>query len=209
MSVTKANRFIETAMEAGWETRYKILDKGTHHIEVTATRGPEKIVISWVQNQLNGPGRYTLHDMEVGLRSAKVANATAAAPKPDMDRYATWQRRNARARAGNGTGQAGSSTVQEAEYSLPFDIDEDEDSTILKAIRGNTIVFKNTMTGLVESCHVPWRISDGKGGVRVFNRDLENVFYLAENEGGRAFLSFMDVNGQFRAVHLDRLIGVV
>jgi hypothetical protein len=84
MSVVKANKFIRSAKERGWDTKYQILSSDDAHIEVTATRGPEKVVISWVRNQLNGPPIYTLHDMTLKLHSAKVAHATVLAPKPDL-----------------------------------------------------------------------------------------------------------------------------
>ena len=207
MSVGKANKFISTARENGWDTKYKILSADDAYIEVTATRPNEKVVISWVRNQLNGPPIYSLHDMVLKLHSTKVATQTITASKPDMERYVKWQRRQ-RNSAANGSRET-NPEVDVSQYSLPFDVDEDPDSVILKAIRGNTIVYKNSMTGLVETAHVPWRISDGKGGVRVFNHDTTNVFYLAVGETTeRAYVSFMDANGQFRAVHLDRLIGV-
>lgn len=213
-SVEKANKFIKEAERHGWATKWKKLSsQDGGFFRVTATRKAETIVIEWAGNQLNGSPLYRLHDMDLKIHSTKDAYRKLAATKPDMDQYHKWQRRSKPKPVGlpvAGHGNDVSEPVADIAISLPFDIDEDPDSVILKAIRGNTIVYKNSYTGEAESVHVPWRIKDGRGGVRVFNHDTENVFYLAVGETtGRAFVSFMDSNGQFRAVHLDRLIGVV
>lgn len=196
MSVHKANRFIRKAKEGGWETSYKILSKENAAIQVIATRGSEKIVIEWANNQLAYSPEYHLHEMQLKIHSRLDAERKLSALKPDYDQYRRWQRRS--------RGKVSTETA-ELEVSLPFDIEKDSDSVILKAIRGNTIIFKNSISGETESCFVPFRSSDGK----VFNYDTNNVFFLAESNEGRVWLSFMDGNGCFRAVHLDRLVGVV
>lgn len=210
MSLEKANKFIRTAKESGWETKAKCDEEHTW-FQVEAKRGPETLTIEWQNRQLAFSPSYQLHEMTSKVHSTKDAYRIVQSPKPDMDRYVKWQRRQRAAnRRLNGEAAGISEQATEVEYELPFDIHEDEDSTILKAIRGNTIVWRNSISGAVESCHVPYKISGGKDGVRIFNWDLENVFYLAEGEkSGKAYLSFMDSNGQFRSVHLEALIGVV
>ena len=209
MSVHKANRFIRCAKQNGWEVKYVILSKKDEAIRVTATRGPEKIVIEWTNNQLAYSPEYHLHEMQLKIHSRKDAERKLEQVKPDLEQYRRWQRRGRRNAAAKlaAVGPNGISTEgveEEFLVALPFDIKEDSDSTILKAIRGNTIIYKNSISGDHESVFVPF-VSGGK----MFNHDTENVFFLAENEQGRAWLSFMDANGCFRAVHLDRLIGVV
>lgn len=215
MSVSKANRFIRKAKANGWEVRYQILSKKNQAIRVTATRAAEKIVIEWANNQLAYSPEYHLHEMQLKIHSRLDAERKLEQVKPDLDQYHRWQRkgrRNAMRKAAAVGQQAISNSEQNGEeeanlelvVSLPFSIDEDSDSTILKCIRGNTLIYRNSISGTVESVWVPH-----KAGDRVFNYDTNNVFFLAENEHGRAWLSFMDANGCFRAVHLDRLIGVV
>ncbi|UVK63855.1 hypothetical protein SEA_LILYPAD_51 [Gordonia phage LilyPad] len=206
MSLEKANKFIKTARENGWGTSWQCDEEHTW-FRVTATRGPETIVIEWQNRQLAFSPTYRLHEMQVKVHSTADAYRLLNAVKPDMDRYVKWQsRQRATNRRLNGEAEGVSEPATNVEYELPFDIHEDEDSTILKAIRGSTIVWRNSISGVVEQCFVPYKTSDNK----VFNWDRNNVFYLAEGETtGKAYVSFMDSNGQFRAVHLEALIGVV
>jgi hypothetical protein len=209
VSVHKANRFIRAAKAGGWSTKYQILSKANQAIQVVATRGPEKIVIEWANNQLAYSPEYHLHDMQLKIHSRLDAERRLALVKPDMEQYRKWQQRSRNSSKKFVAEDLTPEELQELQEdilaSLPFDIKDDSDATILKAIRGNTLVFRNSISGTVETCHVPFRSSDGK----VFNYDTENVFFLADNEEGRSWLSFMDANGCFRAVHLDRLIAVV
>lgn len=203
MSLNKANKFIDSAKANGWRTKWECDEEHTW-FRVTAERGPETLVIEWQNGQLAYSPEYRLHEMELKVHSTKDSYRLLEAIKPDMDRYVKWQSRQRAANRRLG-GEAAGISEGEVEYDLPFDIEKDPDSVILKAIRGNTIIWKNSISGTVESCFVPWKTSDGK----TFNWDLENVFYLAEGETtGKAYLSFMDSNGQFRAVHLEALIGV-
>lgn len=208
-SVGKANGFMRVAQANGWKTEWKANDDYLN-VTVTATRGSEKIVICWESNQLNGPPQYSYNGVVVGLHSAAVAKRTVQAAKPDIEAFRRRSRiANAKLRAQTPTGVTSSTaedapTPSESYYSLPFDIHEDTDRTILKAIRGNTIVWRNNLTGQHESEFVPY-----KAGDRIFNWDLQNVFYLAQSESGRDYVSFMNINGMFRAVALETLVGVV
>lgn len=210
-SVSKANDFMRLANSSGWKPSWSA-SKDHEFVEVTAVRGSEKIVIEWMSNQLNCPPKYSYNGVVTGLHSAAVAKRTLQAAKPDIEAF----RRRSRAAAAKLRVQTplapSSSTtdtvpepvVEEDYYSLPFDIHSDSDGTILKAIRGNTIVWRNSITGNHESEFVPY-----KAGDRVFNYDLKNVFYLAQANTGRDYLSFMNINGVFRAVALEALVGVV
>lgn len=203
-SVGKANKFMKLAQSYDWKTTWKA-DEGYEWVEVTATRGSEKIVIDWMNNQLNGPPVYVLSGMKTTLHSAAVANRTVQAARPD---YESHHKRVKLSQARQGAPKDSSSHAPGSDYTLPFNMEEDPDSVILKAIRGNTIVWRNSMTGEYESELVPHKISDGKG-VRVFNWDTERVFYLAQSNRGRDYLSYMNLNGVFRAVALDSLVGVL
>ena len=215
-TVNKANRFIRTAKEAGWETKYAILSAEDAVINVTAVRGPEKIVIEWAMNQLTGSPEYHLHEMQLKIHSRLDAERKLQG-KPDYDKYRQWQNRSRGKKLDDSfdpkdpLGEGSQRSWQNALKNrvLPFDPDTDDDATILKAIRGNTLVFVNSISGTVERVLVPWRMSGGRNGVRVFNYDTKNVFFLEDSVKGRTYISFMDPNGVFRAVHLDRLVGVV
>lgn len=213
-SVGKANSFMKIAQSCGWETKWKASDD-YEWVEVTATRGGEKVVITWMSNQLNGPPEYTFNGVLTKLHSAAVAKRTVQAVKPDLDAYKRRSKRASAklAQAGtpteNSSGASEPSPLDPSEYTLPFDIREDPDSVILKAIRGNTLIWRNSMTGQYESEFVPHKIADGRNGAKVFNWDLENVFYLASSSTGRDYVSYMNINGVFRAVALEALIGVV
>lgn len=202
-SAGKANNFMKHAQSYDWKTTWEA-DEDYEWVEVTAVRGSEKIIITWMNNQLNCPPVYVLSGMKTTLHSAAVAKRTVEAARPD---YESHHKRVKLSKARQGTPKDSSNTPESSDYTLPFSI-EDDDSTILKAIRGNTIVWRNSMTGEYESELVPHRISDGKG-VRVFNWDTKHVFYLAESPSGREYLSFMNLNGVFRAVALESLVGVL
>lgn len=201
-TVNKANKFIEKCEELGWSARWRIVAEDS--IQVTSKRLNEKIEIEWTDGKLAVSPIYWIADFRRILGNASACIKTMSLSKPDMDPYYRWQR----AQKKNSPAQPEGETpveIDTSEYTLPFDIVESEDSEILKAIRGNTIIYRNSISGAIESEFVPYRTSDDK----IFNWDLNNVFFLAESSEGRAFVSFMNSNGVFRCVHLDRLIGVV
>lgn len=205
-SVGKANAFMKVCKDNSWQTKWKA-SESREWVEVTATRDSEQIVIAWNEDQLMGPPQYTLNGYTRGLHSAAVAKRTVQQLKPALDDF----KRAARKASGQLAKATENSTVPVAApitYSLPFDVETSPDEVILKAVRGNTVVWRNRLTGQLESEFVPHKISDGHG-VKVFNWDTERVFYLAEANSGRAYLSFMTTNGVFRAVALETLVGVV
>lgn len=207
MSITKANRLISEAKANGWEVKWTLHNRENENVQVECTRGAEYLEIEWNNFQLARSASYRYHEMTLVVNNASAAKRILQRIKPDIEQYQRWQRRNRKQIVIDETREEAEQDF--SDYILPFDIHKDDDSTILKAIRGNTILFKNSLTGNVESVMVPWKISGGKTGIRVMNRDLDNVFYLAEGAKKRDYLSFMDSEGRFRAVHLDRLIGVV
>lgn len=207
-AIGKANDFIRHAQENGWKTKYRI-NQAEDFAEVTCTRNAEELIIGWTQNQLNEPPRYKLHGVEARLHSAAVARRHIQATKPDLDLYQRRARAAKAKQAGNGTPQPTSSSTSELEIALPFDPETDPDSVILKAIRGNVLIWRNSITNDLEREFVPHKVADGKKGVRVFNWDTENVFYLASSSTGRDYLTFMTVQGHFRSVALDAMVGVV
>lgn len=207
-SVGKANAFLKIAQENGWAATWEA-SEDREYVEVTATRGPEKVVVAWMSNQLNGPGTHTYHGISVGLSSALNAKRALQAVKPDLEAFERRRKIAANKVKGTNPTHEGSSSTEEApnmgdEYTLPFDISQDSDGVILRAIRGNTLVWRNSITNSLESEFVPY-----KAGDRVFNWDLNNVFYLAQANTGRDYVSFMNINGVFRAVALEALVGVV
>ncbi len=216
MSVRKANKFIIAAKESGWETRYQILSSEDQVIQVTATRGAESVTIEWANNRLSFSPEYKFHDMELKLHSTIEAVRAVQRHKPDLDRYGVWLRRTRRKSKAvqnftdplYGNDEEDRGEVPPETQNLPFNIKEDSDLEILKAISGNTIVYRHGISGAVSSVLVPWRLPGGRKGMRLMNRDTTNVFYLALGKEDRVYLSFMDSEGQFRAIYIDQMIGV-
>lgn len=204
-TIQKANRFIKVAKESGWETKWES-GENFGWVNVIATRGAESIEISWQDNTLTGSPIYKFHEMVRKIHSRLDAERTLQRTKPDVEAYQRYQRSQRANPAGNGTPVAASTS--DLELGLPFDIENDPDSVILKAIRGNTILWRNSITGQMERCWVPWKVSTKKGW-QLYNVDLENVFFLASSSDGKDYLSFMDANGHFRAVHLEAIKSVV
>lgn len=207
-SVGKANAFISIAKENGWASTWSA-SEDREYVEVTATRGGEKVVVAWMSNQLNGPGTHTFHGISVGLSSALNAKRALQAARPDLEAFERRRKIATNKARVNNPSSEGSSTAEsplnmDDEHTLPFDIAQDSDGVILRAIRGNTLVWRNSMTNSLETEFVPHKTGD-----RVFNWDLKNVFYLAQSDSGRDYVSFMNINGVFRAVALEALVGVI
>ena len=161
------------------------------------------------EQQLNGPGTHTFHGISVGLSSALNAKRALQAARPELEAFERRRKIATNKARVNNPSSEGSSTAEsplnmDDEHTLPFDIAQDSDGVILRAIRGNTLVWRNSMTNSLETEFVPHKTGD-----RVFNWDLKNVFYLAQSDSGRDYVSFMNINGVFRAVALEALVGVI
>lgn len=192
-SIQKAGDFIKLLKAHGWKGKFD-KDDATDYAKIWAKREAEQLEISWINNQLTGPPKYWLADTETNLHSAAVARRIVAG-QPDMRAYLKRRKRKARLQR---TENNSSQPVQEPlRQELPFS-NESSDQEILRAIRGSTIIWKNRLTGLPESAFVP----------RDSNRDLENVFYVAESSEGKPFVSFISQEGTFRAVALDSILQV-
>lgn len=196
-AIAKAERFIILLKEHGWKGGYKF-DYDNDYAEISVTRDAEVLFISWVDNQWICPGKYTFAGVDSRVNRAKDAWRIITG-KPDMDLFKRRQRAAARRAKANGQAVVASEQVLELEQpNLPFDIETDDDNTILKACRNGTIVWRNKLTGLVETAWAP----------REFNRDLQNTFYIGESSTGRPYLSFKDSEGIFRAVAFDQMLQV-
>lgn len=198
-AIQKADDFIQLLKANGWKGKLD-LDEKNDWAKIFANRGQERLEIGWCDNQLLGPPRYEFAGTVANLHSAAIARKHVTASRPDMSIYLKRKRR--KVRAVRRTGQNNSSSVEieldMTQHILPFDIEESTDKEILLAIRGATVMWKNNLTGMPESEYVP----------REMNRDLNNVFYVAESSKGRAYVSFMTSSGVFRAVALEQILQV-
>jgi hypothetical protein len=198
-AVQKAADFIALLKENGWKGKLD-LDEKNDWAKIFAHRDQERLEIGWCVNQLIGPPKYEFAGTIANLHSAAVARQHVRASKPDMSIYLKRKRRKVRAvqRANQNNSSSAPEEFDTTQHELPFDIHESTDKEILRAIRGSTIIWKNTLTGMPESEYVP----------REMNRDLNNTFYVAESSEGRAYVSFMTSGGVFRAVALEQILQV-
>lgn len=192
-SIQKAGDFIKLLKLHGWKGKFD-KDSITDYAKIWAKREAEQLEISWINNQLTGPPKYWLADTEMNLHSAAVARRIVTG-QPDMQAY--LKRRRRKAKVQRAEGDSDSPTQETFRHELPF-TPESSDKEILRAIRGSTIIWKNRISGLPESAFVP----------KDSNRDLNNVFYVAESSEGRPFVSFISQEGTFRAVALDSILQV-
>ena len=185
----KAEEFAEIAEEHGWDVTVDHRDDGDS--AVTAEKGSLRLFIWWNERGLHENPQLTNGDSNTIL----LHNAEAA-------------RRILR----NGLESSSPTTGKPREkrapirHPLPFTL-EDSDKTILRALRGREVRWINALTGNEERSTVA-RVARRRGELVKMNTDLDNVFFLAENEQGRVWVSFMDPGGTFRAVYLDALLSV-
>lgn len=195
--MNKAEKFQKAAEQNGWAVQ--ITEKGDE-AHVRCTRGGESLYIWWRENSLIETPKYTINGATISTHNAAGAFRQLE-KKPD---YNKAFRRTRRAEV---------MTEEKAEIDpltrmqLPFDIDDDPDSVILREIRGSRLTWLNGKTGVAESAHVPYKVMRGSD-VRLMNTDLTHVFYLAAGNDDRAYVSFMDPEGRFRAVYLDAILSV-
>lgn len=194
-TIQKANDFVKLLTANGW-TGKKEYDPEHDWVMVYAERGPEKLEIGWCDDVILGPPKYEFAGTVANLHSRKIAADHVKASKPDMTMYLLRQKR--KARAARAMPVDGQPPVELTKHELPFDIHNSTDREILLAIRGSKIVWKNSFTGMPEEEFIP----------RERNRDLTNVFYVAESSKGRPYVSFMTDQGVFRAVALEQILQV-
>lgn len=191
MSRQKAGKFNAEALLAGWKAEDIKHEEDINRYTATVTRGEEKLVLWWDNNQMLECPIYTLGAYEMRPRNMAAARRMLTA-KPDLSK--AYQKARKIAKGTDAEGQA----IPIVRHELPFDIHEDSDSTILKALRGSRIVYLNGLTQAAQVTHIP----------KLKNLDLQNVFFLSESVDGKAFVSFMDELGMFRAVHLENILQV-
>lgn len=192
-SQAKAEKFADAAEREGWEVElievvdpYNDDEEPGDRWEVVARKDGQTIEIFWVKNMLTETPKYTYAGATLSLHNAATATRQLSL-KPDVKRaYKRAARKTSAVRVTDDTAHL---VVQQQ---LPFDIYEDSDATILKAIRGATLVVWREMLGTIETIFVP----------RASNMNLDH-FDLTENPGGRAMVNFIDQTGNFRSIYLD------
>lgn len=197
-SRTKATNFAKHAKVCGWGGTIEF-DDDTEYAKVTAKRGSEVIEVEWINNQLVGPPSHTLAGVKANLHCAATAKRVMEG-QPDMDLHMKRAKRAARkAKASEKTSSTEEASEEKVEqHVLPFDVWESPDHVILRALRGSTIIWRNRISGLPEMDVIPVER----------NRDLQNTFFLSESKDGKPFVSFMNNEGVFRAVHLESILQV-
>ena len=165
---SKAGVFASEAEALGWEVERKAFADGSRLVR--ASRGREHYELFW---NVNDRGNLVYHSGErwtADTQPEEVTNVKAALR--DM----------AKIRAANGA-------------LLPFDPEGDDDKTVLEAVAGRTVRWRNSISGEVEEGEAP------RGGVHLHITQGPK----GEN-GGARILNFPDrhVTG-FRAVYLDQI----
>lgn len=205
MGKSKALKFESKAHEFGWETKEFINELDGMRWTITVTRGDESLCCWWDDKSMLEAPIYRLGAYENRPRNLAAAMRVLEA-KPDITkaykRIKSGSTRQAnpepRGDALDGEGPEMGVVAGTVRYELPFSIETDPDSVILKELRGARLVYLNEISGAAEITSIP----------RDKNYDLEDTFYLTESSAGRAYVSFMDGLGMFRAVHLDSILQV-
>lgn len=197
--IKKAKDFCEEAEKHGWTTTVTVKNGDQTHVE--ATRKNERITIWWEGNKLV---ETPFHHYQGQARSLhNKADATRQlSKKPSAKGIRTMTKSRFLAiKTDPKTGEAvipDDVDIDELRYELPFNAEEDSDATILKALRGSTVIFLNRISKRAESVHIP----------RQLNMDLENVFYLEDSVNGETYVSFLAATG-FRSVYLNSILRVI
>lgn len=210
-SMGKALCFKDDAEAEGWNV--EIEEVAPEEVHVYCTRNGEEVYIWWRDNQLLETPKYNYNGAQISLHNTATATRHLA-KKPDAALAAKRLQRKQKARTASviiADEEITELKIEEMQLILPFDIYESSNSEILAAIRGSTLVWANAMTGKVETEYVPYIISKGnkKSGDVYMNTDLKNVFKLVVGRNDRDYISFMNANGIFRAVYLDRILQVI
>lgn len=191
-SEQKALAMIAVAKEHGWTGSWET-DPGTEYAGVVFKRNSEQLEISWINNQLTGPPKYTFAGTKANLHSAAVAKRTLAG-QPDMD-LAVRRMRKQKTEFEEGE------EIDATKHDLPFDLIESSNKEILLACRGSVIIFKNLISGRAERVFIdPYKN-------RNFNK-MYPVYKITTSSTGRRALNFLEPGGMFRAVGLDSILQV-
>lgn len=197
----KTSRIIERAAECdpAWDFIQKEEEDYTF---LNLSRGQETIEFTWEGNTLIHPLLYKLP----GIREVRLRNVAAALRQ-------MGERPNYTPRRTSRTATAAREVPGEDEplaLPLPFDL-EDDDATIIKAVRGRTITWKLPLSGSYDTGTVPDRyqvtVPDGHGGKKTVWRTNPNI-YIKQTSAGRRILTFPAVMAQFRSCGLDQIVSV-
>lgn len=207
-SQAKAEKFAKKAVDFGWTTEVKANPQlGGDVWETHCTRGEEYIYIFWVDNILTETPKYTFMGQTMSLHNAATATRQLSS-EPDVRRAYRKATRKVSITTRDETPAEFEDAAQLfARRDLPFS-DEDDDAHILKQLRGSAILYWNELSKQVERESIPYKIRRPSGDLQLMNTDLEDVFFLADNEEGKSWVSFMNPNGVFRAIYLDRILEV-
>lgn len=198
-AMNKANKFCEVAKANGWDIIAISVKNGDEtHVEVA--RNKERITIWWRGNSLVETPFHHYMGQQRSLHNAHDATEQLSKkPSASKVRGASVGRRFTNiALDKNGDAILPEDIdIQDLKDELPF-TEEDSDATILKALRGHTIIFLNRISGKAESVHIP----------KSLNMDLEHRFYLEESAKGELYVSFLAATG-FRSVYIDSILRVM
>lgn len=204
-SQTKAGQFAAIAKENGWTGKFNVGEDG-EWAEVICERDGEHLEISWFENKLTGPPKYSFSGVELKLHSTKIATDKLRG-KPDLEQVTRHRRRAVRAQQAaqpmstNGTeGEAAPLADVEADI-LPFDPEESSNKDILLACRGATLIYVNRISRLADMVYVhPLKNrNDNKS---------QRVYFISVSQAGRKSINFIENSGAFRAVALDSILQV-
>lgn len=168
---TKAARFADDAEALGWDVEREKLPEGGRLVR--AWRGDEGYELAWHRNS-NGT-----------LVFAYGTYSAPSTPNVEVANVKQVLRDMAKVRAANGA-------------LLPFDIENDDDVTVLSALAGRTIQWRNSLSGMIEEGVLP------RGGLH---------FKLTQgsrgDNGGARVVNFADqIHTGFRSVYLDSIVEV-
>lgn len=194
----KAQKFCEEAHANGWTT--KIEQRNDDEVHVEAERNSERITIFWRGNSLvETPFHYFMGQQKSLHNKATATRQLSLKPNPKGFRQGARQKIvDLKLTPMSGDFKDAElidqETLEQIRQPLPFDPDNDTDSTILKALRGSTVVFVNRLSGRGESVHIP--------------RDLNmnrNHFFLEDSVDGETYVSFLSASG-FRSIYLNSIV---
>lgn len=210
-SQQKADAFTKEAEANGWTVEHSYGAGGTEHVIVDCVRDDEHINIFWDHNRLLETPKYTFSGVTTSLHNQATATRQLS-KKPDLERA---YKRKARLQVPPPSGDPSEApAIPLTRHSLPFDIWESTDKEILRALRGNTIIYLNQQLGYAEAVHVSKLLNMN---LRHYNLSQAGEppwlpdGYLLDPEGGRPMVNFIAMDGyskSFRSVALENILQV-
>lgn len=182
----------------GWEISHDLKhghENGDDRLDVTVTRNGEKIHIWWQRGQLLVAPLYVFAGATTKLRNHS-AMLQQMGLKPDP---ISAKKRMERAMAATGE----KFDLVEVIKDLPWDPEELEDKELLRLCYGKTLVWRNSITGGVET---DWIKADSENPRSGPNWNKVN-YKVSRSSAGRRIIKFVGHNG-YRAVAFDALLRV-